>query len=151
FGQLRQERFGAGARDGTEIVDQLRPLHADAGIDHGQRVGRLVRDDPDLRRRAIGDQAGIGNRLIAQLVAGIRRVRDQFAQEDVGLGIDRMHHQVQQFGNLGLERLGFSGGSCGHAGNSDKREVAESPDIARSRPVARFASRGNRQSDIAER
>ena len=58
---------------------------------------------------AVRDQLGLGDRLIAQLVAGVRRVRDQLAQEDIGLRIDRMHHQVQQFGDLGLERLGFGG------------------------------------------
>ena len=54
---------------------------------------------------AVAEQVGLGDRLIAQLVAGIRGVGDQLAQEDVGLGIDRVHHQVQQLGNLGLERL----------------------------------------------
>ena len=55
-------------------------------------------------------RSGAGDRLVAQLVAGIRRIRDQFAQEDIGLRIDRMHHQMQEFGNLGLKRLGF--GRC---------------------------------------
>jgi hypothetical protein len=36
-----------------------------------------------------------------------------------------MHHQVQQFGNFGLERLGFGGsGGRGHAG-SIKNEGVE--------------------------
>ena len=69
----------------------------------------LLGRDPDLRRLAVRDQAGIGDRLIAQLVAGIGRVRDQLAQENIGLRINRMHHQLQQFGDLGLERLGFGG------------------------------------------
>ena len=106
FGEAGEKRFGAGARDGAEIVDQLLPVHADAAVDHGKRVRLLVRRDPDLRRRAVGDQFGRGDRLIAQLVAGVRRIRDQFAQEDIGLRIDRMHHQVQEFGDFGLERLG---------------------------------------------
>jgi hypothetical protein len=71
-----------------------------------QRVGFLVRRDADFGACAVGDQIGGRDRLIAQLVAGIRRVRDQFAQENIGLRIDRMHHQVQQFGDLGLEWLG---------------------------------------------
>jgi hypothetical protein len=45
-------------------------------------------------------------RAIAELVAGVGGVRDQLAQEDIGLRIDRMHHQVQQFGDLGLKGLG---------------------------------------------
>ena len=116
FGEARQKRFCAGARDGAEIVDQLLPVHADAAVDHGKRVGRLVRHDPDVGRRAIGDQIGRGDRLIAQLVAGVRRVRNQFAQENVGFRIDRMHHQVQELGDLGLERLGFGGSGGGHHG-----------------------------------
>ena len=36
--QTRHERFGAGARDGAEIVDQLLPVHADAAVDHRQRI-----------------------------------------------------------------------------------------------------------------
>ena len=116
LGEARQKRFGAGARDGAEIVDQLLPVHADAAVDHGKRVRLLVRRDPDVGRRAVGDQLGGGDRLIAQLVAGIRRVRNQFAQENVGFRIDRVHHQMQEFGDLGLERLGFGGSRGGHRG-----------------------------------
>ena len=42
LGQTRQEGLGAGAGDGAEIVDQLLPVHADAGIGDAQRVGFLV-------------------------------------------------------------------------------------------------------------
>ena len=106
LGQAGQKGFGAGTRDGAEIVDQLLPVHADAAVDHGKRAGLLVGHDADFGRRAVGDQIGRGDRLVAQLVAGIRGVRNQFAQENIGFRIDRVHHQVQQFGNLGLERLG---------------------------------------------
>ena len=51
----------------------------------------------------------LGDRLVAQPVAGIRGVGNQLAQEDVGLGIDRVHHQPQQLGDFGLERMGFGG------------------------------------------
>ncbi len=110
FRKLRNEGPGAGARDGAEIVDQFLPVHADAAVGDRQRASRLVRGNADLRCGAVAEQFRFRDRLIAQLVAGVRRVRDQLAQEDVGLGIDRMHHQVQKFGNLGLERLGDGGG-----------------------------------------
>ena len=116
LGETRQERFGAGSRDGAEIVDQLLPVHADAAVDHGKRVRLLVRRDADGGRRPVGDQLGGGDRLIAQLVAGVRGVRNQFAQENVGFRIDRMHHQMQEFGDLGLERLGFWGQSWWSSG-----------------------------------
>ena len=59
---------------------------------------------------AVGQQLGLGDRLVAQLVAGVGGVGDQLAQEDVGLGIDRVHHQVQQLGDLGLERVRLRSG-----------------------------------------
>jgi hypothetical protein len=95
------------------IVDQLLSVHADAAVGNRERIGLLVRLNPDFWRLAVGYQRRIGYRLIAQFVAGIRRVRDQLAQENIGLRIDRMHHQVQQLGNLGLERLGEGGGIGG--------------------------------------
>ncbi len=117
LGQAGQKGLGAGARDGAEIVDQFLARHADAVVDHRKRIRLLVGHDADFRRLAVGDQLRRGNRLVAQFVAGIRRVRDQFAQEDVGFRIDRMHHQVQEFGHFSLERLGFSGhgGIGGHS------------------------------------
>ena len=51
----------------------------------------------------VAHQLGPGDRLVAQPVARVGRVGNQLAQEDVGLGIDRMHHQPQQLGDLGLE------------------------------------------------
>jgi len=42
------------------------------------------------------------DRLVAELVAGVRGVGDQ---EDVALRIDGVHHQVQQLENLGLGGL----------------------------------------------
>jgi len=107
LGKVRHKRLGAGARDGAEIVDQLLTIHPDAAIGHNKRVVLLVRHDRNFRRLAVRDQFRPGDGLIAQLVAGIRRVGYQLAQENVGLRIDRMHHQMQQLGNLGLERLGF--------------------------------------------
>ena len=38
LGEAGQKGFGAGARDGAEIVDQLLPVHADAAVDDGKRV-----------------------------------------------------------------------------------------------------------------
>ena len=72
----------------------------------GAPLAIRIRPDAKAGTLAIFDQRGVGDRLIAQLVARIGSVGDQLAQEDVGFRIDRMHHQVQQFGNLGLKGLG---------------------------------------------
>lgn len=103
--QLRHEGLGAGAGDGAEMVDQLLPLHADTVVGDGERSRRLVRDDADLEGVALAQQRRTCDRLVAQLVAGVRGVGDELAQEDVGLRIDGMNHEVQKLGNLGLEGL----------------------------------------------
>ena len=117
------EGLGAGTGDGAEIVDQFLLVHADAAVGHRQSVSGLVRNDADLRRLALPDQAGIGNGVIAQLVAGIRPIRDQFAEKDFGFRIDRMHHQMQQFGNFGLERPGQGSGVGGRHGAALRNEI----------------------------
>ena len=67
-----------------------------------------------LRSGSPSSSSGCGNRLVAQLVERIGGVGDQLAQEDVAVGIDRMHHEMQELGHLGLElvRLGPIGSGC---------------------------------------
>ena len=102
------ERLRAGARDGAERLDHLVAAHADAVV-LDRRACLLVRveRERDARLRVVAEQCRLGDRLVAQLLAGIGGVRDQLAQEDVLVGIDRMHHQVQQLGDVGLESAVF--------------------------------------------
>jgi uncharacterized protein YciI len=114
LGELAEEGARARARDGAEVVDQLLAIHADAGVGNRQSTGRCVGADADRQRCAIAEQLRLGDGLVAQPVAGVRAIRDQLAQEDVALRIDRMHHQAQQLGHLGLEGVGLGGAfSCG--------------------------------------
>jgi hypothetical protein len=48
-------------------------------------------------------QLGLVDRLEAQLVARVRRVRDQLAKEDLLVGVQRMGDEVQDLLDLGLE------------------------------------------------
>ena len=56
--------------------------------------------------RALGE-FGPGDRLVAQLLAGVGGIGDELADENVALGIDGMNHQMQQARNVGLEALGL--------------------------------------------
>ena len=59
--------------------------------------------------------SGVSSGEHAQLLAGVGGVGDQFAQEDVAVGIDGMHHQVQEARHLRLERAGLAfGAGLGH-------------------------------------
>ena len=125
LGQTRQEGFCAGTRDGAEIVDQLLAVHADAVVDHAERAGLLVGHDADLRRLAVGSQIWRRDRLVAQLVQRVRGVRNQLAQENVGLRIDRVHHQVQKLGDFGLKWFVLGNGIRRHIGlaRNSRREA----------------------------
>ena len=52
-------------------------------------------------------QLGLVDRLEAQLVAGVRRVRDQLAQEDLLVRVQRVGDEVQDLLDLGLEGKGL--------------------------------------------
>ena len=97
-----QEFLGAGARDGAEIVDHLRLAHADAVVLDAQGAGARVRSQRD-RQRIRAQQIRLGERLEAQLLAGIRGIRDQLAQENLLVRVQRMDHQAQYLLGFGLE------------------------------------------------
>ena len=50
-----------------------------------------------------GARLWIGQRLEPAAVHGVRRVGHQFAQEDLPLGIQRVHHQIEQASDLGAK------------------------------------------------
>ncbi len=101
--QALEEGLGARARHGAEIVYKLLAVHADAGVGDAERLGDRIRLEANLELLGTDQQPRIGDRLVAQLVQGVRRVGDQLAQEHVGLGIDRVDHQAQKLGDLRLE------------------------------------------------
>lgn len=105
FGLLH-EGLGAGFGDGAEIVDELGLAHADAIIGDRQGLGRLVGGDGDGEIGIAGNEVGLGDRLIAQFVERIGGIGDELAQEDVAVGIDRMHHEMQELGDFRLEIMG---------------------------------------------
>ena len=77
-----------------------------AVVGHGQDAVVLADRDTDAEWRPVGDQGWIGDGLVAELLAGVGRVRDQFAQEDLALGVDGMDHQIEQAGDIRLEHVG---------------------------------------------
>ncbi len=99
---------GSGAGDGAKRIGQLLARHADAIILDGERSRVLVEADRYLegRRR----ERRVGQRLIAQLLAGVGGVRQKFAQKNIAVGIDRMHHEMEQPRDICLKGLRLTGG-----------------------------------------
>ncbi len=103
-----QETSRAGAGDGADVRDHLIAIHADAVVAHGNRARIRIPAHVDMQLAIASQQLGFGNRLEAQLVAGVGGVGNQLAQEDFLVRIQRMSDQVQYLGNFGFEFPGFS-------------------------------------------
>ena len=89
-----------------------------------------------LRLGVVLEQRRVGQRLEAQLVAGVGGVRDQLAQEDLLVAVQGVDHQVQQLLDLGLEAEGFlGGGGVGH--ESLLRSVCVPPSMGMHEPISR--------------
>ncbi len=100
--QCLQESLRAGARNGAQIVDHFGLAHPDAVVLDRKRTGRHIREQPD--RQSVGaQQIGFRKRFEAQLLAGVRGVGDQFAQEDFLVRIQGVNHQSQYLLGFGLE------------------------------------------------
>merc|ERR1719424_1769040 len=100
------ELLGAALRDAAEVALQLRARHADAVVLDGERARLLVARQPDapgVRLRAL-----LRQRQEPLLVARVRGVRDELAQEDVLVGVERVDDDVHDLRDLRLElvRLG---------------------------------------------
>merc|ERR1719487_1089894 len=108
------ERLGARLRDGAEVGDHLGLRHADARVDDRQRVVRLVRHQADEELGVRVEHRLVGERLVADLVERVRRVRDELAQEDLLVrveGVDDERHQLVDL-RLEGERLDLLGHGC---------------------------------------
>ena len=117
-GQRREEFLGTRFGDGAQVRDRLIFGHADAVIGDGNRLGRRIDLHTDPELRVVFEEAGVGQRFVAQFVASIRGIGDQLAQEDFLIRIQRVDHQLQQLFDFGLEGLGF-----GHGRHNDCRSL----------------------------
>ena len=89
------------------MLNHLLTTHANAVVADGQGARRLVSANPDLQIGVTLQQGRIRQRLKAQLVRRIRRVRDQLAQKDLLVRIQGVDHQLQELFDFRLEAEGF--------------------------------------------
>ncbi|KAG1247835.1 hypothetical protein G6F65_019948 [Rhizopus arrhizus] len=104
--QLGKEFPRAGTCDRAQVGHGLFPRQADPVVRNRDRAGGLVVADGNGQFAIAFQQLGLVDGFKAQLVAGVRCVRHQLAQEDFLVAVQRMDHQVQQLLHLGLEPQG---------------------------------------------
>ena len=90
IGAIKQTcaHLGTRLRDRTEVVDEVGLRHTDTGVDDRQDLVLLVGNDLDDEVLAGLEDGGVGEGGITDLVERIRRVRDQFTEEDLLVGVE---------------------------------------------------------------
>jgi len=83
------------ARDGAQVFHDLIARHAHAIVTDRDRARVLVDPNTNGQFRVVLKQRLILDGLEAQLIRGVRGVGDEFAQEDLAAGIQRIDHEVQ--------------------------------------------------------
>ncbi len=102
--ELAHEVLGTTFCDGAEVVDGFLARQADALVGDGDGARGLVERKAHVQVGLVFVQLGVVDGLEAQLVAGVRCVRDQLAQEDFLVGVQRMRDEMQQLRDFSLER-----------------------------------------------
>ncbi|KAK1237457.1 hypothetical protein MKX08_003082 [Trichoderma sp. CBMAI-0020] len=97
-GQGLHELLGTGTGNGTQVVDKVLAMNG---------LGLLVGDDVDAQVLARVELAGVGQRLVADLVQGIGGVGDKFSQEDLLVGVDGVDDEGEKLRDLSLELEGL--------------------------------------------
>ena len=113
-------------------------------------LGVGIDRDLDREGRAVLDEFRLGDQLVAQLLAGVGGVGDQFADENLPVGIDRMDHEVQQARNVGLEALGLRLRWSGSGRRRSKANLSKNVEIGNPAETARrTAYRGDGCGDAS--
>ena len=103
--ELFDERLRSRVCNRPEIFNQLPVRHADARIRERDRLRRLIRREGHLQRR-IRLRDFLPARLQkAQFLRGIRRIRNQLADEDLLIRVERMDDKIEELRDLGLELM----------------------------------------------
>ncbi len=101
--QLLDQFPGPRLRDRADQRAQLVASHADAAVAHGERARLTVGHELDLEHRVGVQQRGMCEGLELQLVERVGGVRQQLAQEDLLVRVQRVNDDVEELAGLGLE------------------------------------------------
>src|SRR5690606_19537841 len=126
-GEGLEELARAGLGDGADVFDDLGTAHADAVVGNGNGALVLVEGDVDLEVGVPFVQGIVGEGSKAQFMRRIRSVGNQFAQEDLLVGVQGVDHQVQQLPNLGLEVQSLLMGFNAHRSKASTTNLFDAP------------------------
>ena len=108
-GERLHESLGSRLGDRAKVVDQVRLGHANASVLKGEGVVGLVGDDADLHLGLGGEDVGVREGHVADLVEGVGRVGDELAEEDLLVGVKGVDDEGEELVDVSGEREGLGG------------------------------------------
>ncbi|KAH9406795.1 hypothetical protein TYRP_013057 [Tyrophagus putrescentiae] len=105
--QRLEEGARSGAGDRAQAVDQIGLGHADARVEDGEGARLAVGGDANEELGDGGQDRGVSQRLVANLVEGVAGVADQLAQKDLLVRVEGVDDQTHQLGDLRLKGEGL--------------------------------------------
>jgi len=105
--------------DRAEVFDQLGLGHADPEVLDRQGFGLVVGRDVDLQLQLVVEDLLFGQLEMPELLQRVGGIGDQFADEDLLLGVKRVDDDIEQLLDLSLELKGLR---FGH-GDKDRRKL----------------------------
>src|SRR3989344_4436318 len=97
------EGLGAGLGDGAEVVHQVGLGHADAAVDDVDALVLPVGHKVNVELGVGLEGRLVGEADVADLVQSIGSVRDELAQEDLIVRVERVDDEIEQLVDLSLE------------------------------------------------
>ena len=73
--------------DRAQVFDHLIVIHADPGVRYGDRLVRFIGADADGEFSIRVKHIFVGEHLELSAVDGVGRIRDQFTQENLAIGV----------------------------------------------------------------
>ncbi len=102
-GELGEKVLGARAGDRAQVRGQFLLVHADAGVGDGQCLFLLIELQLDARVKGKALVRVIDKGQVPELIQRVRGVGNEFAEKDLGVGIEGVDNQLQQLVDFSLK------------------------------------------------
>jgi len=106
-GNSLHESSSSGFGNSTKVVDEISFSHTNSTILNGQGVVSFIWDNLDLEIWLSLELLWLGDRVVSDLIKGIRGVRNELSQENFFVGVEGVDDQRHQLLDIGVKRENF--------------------------------------------
>src|SRR5688572_13151140 len=137
-------------RDRPEILHQITMRHANSSVSEGDRARCFVGLDTDFQWQVRLINLFPGGLQEPEFLKCIRGIGNQFANENLFIGVERVNDNVQQLLNFGLKMMFFDAHNSLPLGRKNSaRSSSCSSTWPRRRPLRKAASSPEKNHEIS--